>query len=456
MSAIIALEAREVFDSRGWPTVEAEIILESGARGRAIAPAGASTGAREAKELRDGTERLGGRGVRAALEALRGEVFQAISGLEAGDQRLIDRHLCEIDGTSDKSRLGGNALLAASLAAAQAAAAEHGAGLWRHLGGAAARTLPVPMMNLINGGAHAGNPLEVQEFMAVPAGFGSFREALEAGAEVYHALRARLAAAGQATAVGDEGGFAPALRETREALDALTGAIEQAGLSKSTYLALDCAANELLEESGGKSGGGKGSKSGKGGKDGKDGMSGGWRYRLDGAVHERGAYLERLAGLAAEYPIISLEDPLAEDDDEGWRLLTSELGGRVQLVGDDHLTTNAARIRAAAQDKRGNAVLIKPNQAGTLSETLDALAEARRSGFAAIVSHRSGESEDVSIADLSVAAETGQIKAGAPCRGERTAKYNRLLRIEEALGTGAFYPGRRAFRASFPHAADEA
>ena len=433
MSVIDALFAREIFDSRGFPTLEVEIVLESGARGRASVPSGASTGADEAHELRDGDQRLGGKGVRQAITGLRGEIFSVLSGLEVSDQRHLDKTLIDLDGTDNKSRLGANALLAASLASAQAAANEAQVGLYQHLGGVSAHTLPVPLMNFINGGAHANNALDFQEFMLLPVGYGSFREALEAGAEVYHALRARLAQDGVSTALGDEGGFAPDIGTPEAALDLLATAAKEAGvnLGKDAFLALDCAASELTA-----------SKAGQG-KDSKDkGKSG---YQMGGKSCSTAELIDALEKLVANYPILSIEDPVAEDDTQGWQMVTERLGGRVQLVGDDSLVTSASRVAQAATDGQGNAVLVKPNQVGTLSETLDTLATARRVGFNTIVSHRSGETEDTAIADLAVATNAAQIKTGAIARGERTAKYNRLLRIEEALGTAANWAGAAPF-----------
>lgn len=411
MSQITALRAREIYDSRGWPTVEVEIDLESGATGRASVPAGASTGRAEACEKRDGEARLAGRGVRRAVEGLREEIFFVLSGLEASDQSLVDARLVELDGTENRARLGANALLGASLAVAHAAAAEHGVPLYRHLGGLAARTLPVPFLNVLNGGAHADNALDIQEFMVVPAGFSDFRSALEAGAEVYHALGSALRAAGLTTAVGDEGGFAPALSGAEEALELLSRAVEATGMraGEEIFFALDCAAGELFD-------------------------NGAYELRGIGRTLDTEAMLAYLEGLANAFPIVSIEDAFDESDHDGWRQLNERIGSRVQLVGDDLLVTRAERVRSASADRLANAVLVKPNQVGTLSETLETFAEAARCGFGVMLSHRSGETEDVSVADLAVASNAGQIKAGAPARGERTAKYNRLLRIEEELG----------------------
>ena len=423
MAVIDALFAREIFDSRGLPTVEVEIVLESGSRGRASVPAGASTGQGEAHELRDQEARFAGKGVRKAVQGLREEIFSVLSGLEVADQRLIDKTLIDLDGTADKSRLGANALLAASLAVAQAAANESGVGLYQHLGGVSGNTLPVPMMNFINGGAHANNSLDFQEFMLIPVGYGSFREACDAGGEVYQALGFRLAQAGVSTALGDEGGYVADISTPEEALDLLAQATKEAGaeLGKNTFLALDCAASELST-----------AKAGEG-------------YKIAGKPCKRADLLDLLERLVANYPILSIEDPVAEDDSQGWQEVTERLGNRVQLVGDDSLVTSASRVEQAAARQQGNAVLVKPNQAGTLSETLDTLATARRVGFNAIVSHRSGETEDTTIADLAVASNAGQIKTGALARGERTAKYNRLLRIEEALGSAATWAGDTPF-----------
>ena len=443
MSVIDALFAREIFDSRGFPTVEVELVLESGARGRASVPSGASTGAGEAHELRDGDGRFGGKGVQQALAGLRDEIFSVLSGLEVSDQRLIDKTLIDLDGTDNKSRLGANALLAASLASAQAAANEAGVGLYQHLGGVSAHTLPVPLMNFINGGAHANNALDFQEFMLLPVGYGSFSEALEAGAELYHALRARLAQDGVSTALGDEGGFAPALDAPERALDLLMTAAGEAGvnLGKDAFLALDCAASELsASDSASASGSASGSApSSSGAGKGKSG------YQLAGKSCSAADLIDLLEKLVAGYPILSIEDPVAEDDAQGWQEATERLGSKVQLVGDDSLVTSAQRVLQAATGGLGNAVLVKPNQVGTLSETLDTLATARRVGFNTIISHRSGETEDTTIADLAVATNAGQIKTGAIARGERTAKYNRLLRIEESLGPAATWAGAAPF-----------
>ena len=425
--AIDRVTAREVLDSRGNPTVEAEVVLAGGARGRAIVPSGASTGAHEAAELRDGDPaRYRGRGVLQAVANVRGPLAAAVRGLGAGDQRAVDEALIAADGSAGKERLGANAILAVSLAAAHAAAAARGEPLFRRLGALFGdgdpRTLPAPMANLLNGGAHAAGSTDFQEFMVVPLGAASFREGLRWTAEVYHALRELLAARGYGATVGDEGGFAPALGANREALELLTDAIAAAGRSPGgeVAIALDPAASELW----------------------RDG-----RYVLAREGRTLGS-----AGLAAlweawarDYPIVSIEDGMAEDDWEGWIALTARLGDRVQLVGDDLFATNLGRLRRGVEERAANAILVKPNQIGTLSETAEAIRAAREAGFAAVVSHRSGETEDTTIAHLAVACGGGQIKTGAPARSDRTAKYNELLRIEDALGPAARYAGRAAF-----------
>jgi enolase len=421
MARIIALTAREILDSRGNPTVEVEVVVEGGARGRAAAPSGASTGAHEALELRDrDPKRYLGRGVLRAVENVRHLLAPALVGKDAADQASVDRLLCALDGTENKSRLGANALVATSVAVAKAEAAHRGVSLFRYLGGEHATVLPVPLLNVINGGAHADNPLELQEFLLVPLGAPSFRDALRMGTEVYHHLRRLLKERGLATGVGDEGGFAPELRTSAEALDLLVEAIEAAGYrpGDEVALALDAAASGLY----------------------RDG-----RYHLEGrarSAEEMIAYYEELLG---RYPLVSLEDPLAEDDWEGWQTLTETLSGRVQLVGDDLFVTHPARLHRGVESRCANAVLIKPNQVGTLTETQQTVQAAHRAGYRAILSHRSGETEDTVIADLAVAWRCGQIKTGAPCRGERVAKYNQLLRIEEELGSRAQYAGRAAF-----------
>jgi enolase len=394
------------------------VVLESGAWGRAGVPSGASTGVHEALELRDGGEAWGGKGVSKAVENVRGEIAEAVRGLEAADQRVLDERLIELDGTPNKGRLGANAILGVSLAAAKAAAAEAGVSLFRHLGGEEARTLPVPMLNVINGGAHAENSIDLQEFMVVPAGADSFAEALRVGAETFHALKALLHERGLATGVGDEGGFAPDLGSSEEAIDAVLEAAERAGHRDRVAIALDPAATELF----------------------RDG-----RYVFEGREEDAAGMLRFWEDVAARHPVVSVEDGLAEDDWATWHSLTEELGSRLQLVGDDLFVTNVERLRRGIDDGVANAILVKVNQIGTLTETLDAIELARANGYGVVISHRSGETEDATIADLAVATNSGQIKTGAPSRGERTVKYNRLLQIEEELGSDAVYPGWDAF-----------
>jgi enolase len=420
VSRIGAVTAREILDSRGNPTVEVEVTLDSGACGRAAVPSGASTGIHEALELRDGdASRYGGLGVRAAVRNVREVIAPLLLGRDPMDQAGLDRLLVEADGTPNRSRLGANAILGVSLAVARAAAAGQGVPLFRYLGGAGAVTLPVPLMNVLNGGKHADNGLDFQEFMIVPWGAPTFSEALRAGVETYHALHRLLRERGLATGVGDEGGFAPRLSGNEEALDLLVAAIARAGRvpGRDVALALDPAASSFFHDG---------------------------RYRLDGGRTLRSSdeMIAYYAGLAERFPIVSIEDGLAEDDWDGWAALTRRLGSRVQLVGDDLFVTSRARIRRGIDRGAANAVLIKPNQVGTLSETLEAIRLARAHGWAAIVSHRSGETEDTTIADLTVATGAGQIKTGAPARSERVCKYNQLLRIEEALGEAARFPGR--------------
>ena len=424
MTAIVDIRAREILDSRGNPTVEVDVTLESGAFGRAAVPSGASTGAHEAVELRDGdTSRYGGKGVLQAVEAVNHEIFDVLSGLEAEDQVAVDRTLIELDGTENKERLGANALLGVSLALAKAAAEESGLPLYRYVGGSFARTLPVPFMNIVNGGAHADNPIDFQEFMIVPWGAGSFAEGLRAGAEVFHALRAKLKAAGHNTNVGDEGGFAPDLRSATEALDAILGAIEAAGYKpgEEVALALDCAATEFF-------------------KDGKYDLAG--EGRVLGSAEMAG----ELAKLVESYPIVSIEDGMAEDDWDGWAELTRQAGDKTQLVGDDLFVTNPKRLKPGIDKGIANAILIKVNQIGTLTETLETVEMAHRARYGAMMSHRSGETEDATIADLAVATNCGQIKTGSLSRSDRLAKYNQLLRIEEELGPAAAYAGRGCIR----------
>jgi enolase len=424
MTAIIDIHAREILDSRGNPTVEVEVTLEGGAQGRAAAPSGASTGAREALELRDGdAERYGGKGVLNAVEAVNGEIFDALSGMDAVDQEALDRIMIDLDGTSDKSRLGANALLGVSLAIAKAAAAAVELPLYRYLGGPHAHTLPVPMMNVINGGAHANNRIDIQEFMILPVGAPNFTEALRMGAEVFHALRKQLDEGGHSTAVGDEGGFAPDFDGGDAALAAITKAIEAAGYKpgEDVVLALDPAASEFY----------------------KDG-----EYHLDGEGKRLDAagMTAYYADLVARYPIVSIEDGLAEEDWDGWVAMTEALGDKIQMVGDDIFVTDTALLQQGIERGAGNAILIKLNQIGTLSETLETVATAQRAAFGTVISHRSGETEDTTIADLAVATNSGQIKTGSLSRSDRLAKYNQLLRIEEALGDSARYPGRSLYQ----------
>jgi enolase len=418
MSAIADLNARQIFDSRGNPTVEVDVRLESGALGRAAVPSGASTGVHEAVELRDGGEAYGGKGVTRAVANVDGEIAAAVRGRDAADQEGLDRALIELDGTPNKGRLGANAILGVSLANAKAAAAEAGVSLFRYLGGEDARTLPVPMMNVINGGVHADNSIDLQEFMVIPAGAGSFTEAMRIGTEVYHSLKKLLHERGLSTAVGDEGGFAPDLGSSDEAIEAILEAAERAGHRDNVAIALDPAATEFYDQ----------------------GM-----YRFEGREEGSEGMADFYAGLADRYPLVSVEDGVAEDDWEAWRALTERLGDRVQLVGDDLFVTNIERLARGIEQQVANAILIKVNQIGTLTETLDAIRLARENGYAAVMSHRSGETEDTTIADLAAATGVGQIKTGAPSRTDRVAKYNQLLRIEEELGGRAEYPGWNAF-----------
>jgi enolase len=424
VNGIASVRARQILDSRGNPTVEVDVTLGSGALGRAAVPSGASTGVHEALELRDGREEWGGKGVTRAVGNVNGEIADAVRGLDADDQRALDERLIELDGTANKGRLGANAILGVSLASAKAAAAEAGVSLFRHLGGEEARTLPVPMLNVINGGAHAQNSIDLQEFMVVPAGAASFAEALRVGAEVFHTLRALLHERGLATAVGDEGGFAPDLASSEEAIEAVLEAASRAGHAERVAIALDPAATELYSDG---------------------------RYVFEGREEDGEGMIRFWEELASRHPIVSIEDGLAEDDWSTWRTLTERLGGRVQLVGDDLFVTNAERLRRGIMENDANAILIKVNQIGTLTETLDAMALARDAGYACVMSHRSGETEDTTIADLAVATGCGQIKTGAPSRSDRVAKYNQLLRIEEELGDRAVYPGWDAFPRFTPH-----
>ena len=428
MSAIIDIHAREILDSRGNPTVEVEVTLESGVTGRAAVPSGASTGAHEAVELRDGDKkRYGGKGVLKALDAVNGEIFDALSGLEVGEQVAIDSALIQLDGTPNKSRLGANALLGVSLACAKAAAGDLELPLYRYVGGVFARTLPVPLMNIVNGGAHADNPIDIQEFMVMPVGAANFAEALRCGAEIFHALKSALHGAGLSTAVGDEGGFAPAIQNSREALDFIEKAVSAAGygLGKDVLLALDCAASEYFKD-------------------------GAYRMLGEGTTLSSAKNADFLTELATAYPIASVEDGMAEDDWDGWKLLTEQLGDRAQLVGDDLFVTNVTRLDRGIADGIANSILIKVNQIGTLSETIEAVRLAQANGYTAVMSHRSGETEDSTIADLAVALSCGQIKTGSLARSDRTAKYNQLLRIEEELGAAARYAGRGAIKAYNP------
>ncbi|MEZ5101422.1 MAG: phosphopyruvate hydratase [Thermoleophilia bacterium] len=421
MSTRIAdIRARQIVDSRGNPTVEVDVRLESGASGRAAVPSGASTGMYEAVELRDGGADWLGKGVRKAVDGVGSDIRPALVGMDAADQRALDARLCELDGTPNKARLGANAILGVSLAAAKAAAADAGLPLYAWVGGTDAVTLPVPLMNVVNGGAHADNSIDLQEFMLVPAGASSFSDALRIGAEVFHHLKKLLHERGLATAVGDEGGFAPNLGSSAEAIDAVLEAAERAGHRDRVAIALDAATSEMWQ----------------------DGV-----YRFDGEGTQRTPeqMVELYADLADRYPVISIEDGVAEDEWGHWKALTDRLGDRVQLVGDDLFVTNVERLGRGIDQGVGNAILVKVNQIGTLSETLDAIDLARRNGYSSIMSHRSGETEDVTIADLAVATGCGQIKTGAPSRTDRVAKYNQLLRIEEELGGRATYPGWSAF-----------
>jgi len=423
MSSIVDVVAREILDSRGNPTVEADVLLESGVMGRAAVPSGASTGTREAIELRDGDKlRYLGKGVLHAVEHVNTEISEAIMGLDATEQSFIDRTLIDLDGTDNKSRLGANALLAVSMAVAKAAADECGLPLYRYFGGAGAMQMPVPMMNIINGGAHANNSLDMQEFMIVPVGAQSFRDALRCGAEVFHALKALLQKRGMPTTVGDEGGFAPNLPSHEAALQLCMEAIDKAGYQagQDVLLALDCASSEFY----------------------KDG-----RYMLEseGLQLSSGQFADYLAALADKFPIISIEDGMAESDWDGWKILTERLGKKIQLVGDDIFVTNTSILREGIAEGVANSILIKVNQIGTLTETFAAIEMAKRAGYTAVVSHRSGETEDTIIADIAVGANTLQIKTGSLSRSDRVAKYNQLLRIEEDLGDTVGYPGRDAF-----------
>jgi enolase len=424
MTAIVDIAAREILDSRGNPTVEVDVMLEDGSMGRAAVPSGASTGAHEAVEKRDGDKRYGGKGVQEAVQAVESEIFEAIAGMEAEDQRLIDDALIDADGTENKANFGANAILGVSMATAKAAAQASGLPLYRYVGGSNARILPAPMMNILNGGAHADNPVDFQEFMIMPTGLESFSEALRCGAEIFQALRKQLKSEGLNTNVGDEGGFAPDLKSAEHCLDVVMKAIETAGYKpgEDVTLALDVASTEFF----------------------KDGQ-----YVMEGAGRtcssdEFAAYLKELVGA---YPIVSIEDGMAEDDWQGWVTLTEALDGECQLVGDDLFVTNPERLARGIEEGAANALLVKVNQIGTLSETMDAVEMALRSGYGAVMSHRSGETEDTTIADLAVATNCGQIKTGSLARSDRTAKYNQLLRIEAELGASAIYAGGSAIAA---------
>ena len=423
MSAIVDIIGREVIDSRGNPTVECDVLLESGSMGRAAVPSGASTGSREAIELRDGdADRYFGKGVLKAVENINTEIAESVAGLDANEQAFLDRTLIELDGTENKGRLGANALLAVSMANAKAAAEETGLPLYRYLGGSGAMQLPVPMMNVINGGAHADNNLDLQEFMIIPVGAPTFREAVRYGAQVFHTLKKILHDRRLTTAVGDEGGFAPSVENHEAALKLIMEAIEKAGFEPGTEIALglDCAASEFY-------------------KDGKYHLAG------DGLVLSSGQFIDYLASWCDKYPILSIEDGMAENDWEGWKLLTDRLGKKVQIVGDDLFVTNPKILREGIAKGIANSILIKVNQIGTLTETFAAIETAKRAGYTSVISHRSGETEDATIADIAVGTNALQIKTGSMSRSDRTAKYNQLLRIEEDLGDVASYPGRAAF-----------
>ena len=420
MASIEAVYARQILDSRGNPTVEVEVILDDMTLGRAAVPSGASTGAFEAVELRDGSDEYGGKAVTKAVAAVIDEIQPELLGFDADDQRLVDQAMIDLDRTPDKSRLGANAILGVSLATAVAAAKSAGLPLFRYIGGPNAHVMPVPMMNILNGGAHADNNVDIQEFMIAPVGAATFAEALQWGAETYHALKAVLKQHGLSTGVGDEGGFAPELGSNQAALDLIMEAIGKAGYTpgQDIALAIDAAATEFFADGG---------------------------YNFEGAAKSTADMTGLYAGWLDRYPIVSLEDPLAEDDWDGWQQLTAALGARVQIVGDDLFVTNPDRIRRGIESRAANSLLVKVNQIGTLTETLDAISLAQRSSFTTMVSHRSGETEDTAIADLVVAMNCGQLKSGAPCRSERVAKYNQLLRIEELLDDAARYAGRTAF-----------
>ncbi|MDJ1464115.1 phosphopyruvate hydratase [Nitratireductor aquimarinus] len=423
MTAILDIVGREILDSRGNPTVEVDVVLEDGSMGRAAVPSGASTGAHEAVELRDGGKRYLGKGVEQAVDAVNGEIFETLSGLEAENQMQIDQAMIDLDGTPNKSRLGANAILGVSLAVAKAAAESSNLPLYRYVGGASAHVLPVPMMNIVNGGAHADNPIDFQEFMVMPIGASSIREAVRWGSEIFHTLKAGLKDAGHNTNVGDEGGFAPNLKSAEDALDFVLASIEKAGYrpGEDVGIALDCAATEFFKE-------------------------GKYVYEGEGQTRDGKAQAEYLAKLVGNYPIISIEDGMSEDDFEGWKILTDLVGDKAQLVGDDLFVTNSARLRDGIKMGLGNSILVKVNQIGTLTETLDAVETAHKAGYTAVMSHRSGETEDSTIADLAVATNCGQIKTGSLARSDRTAKYNQLIRIEEELDRQARYAGKSFLR----------
>ncbi len=425
MTAIIDIIGREILDSRGNPTVEVDVLLEDGSKGRAAVPSGASTGAHEAVELRDGDKkRYGGKGVRKAVDAVNGEIFDALGGMEAEAQAKIDETLVSLDGTPNKARLGANAILGVSLAVAKTAAIAAGMPLYRYVGGTAARVLPLPMMNIVNGGVHADNPIDFQEFMIMPAGAPNFAEALRAGAEIFQTLKGQLKSAGLNTNVGDEGGFAPNLKSAEAALDFVMQAIEKAGYKPGgdVWLALDCAATEFFK-------------------------NGAYVYEGEGKTRSPQQQAEYLAQLVGKYPIVSIEDGMAEDDWQGWKIVTDLIGDKCQLVGDDVFVTNVTRLSKGIKDGIANSILIKVNQIGTLTETLAAVEMAHKAGYTAVMSHRSGETEDSTIADLAVATNCGQIKTGSLARSDRIAKYNQLLRIEQELGAQAKFAGREALKA---------
>ena len=425
MTEIVDILARQILDSRGNPTVEVDVVLEDGSLGRAAVPSGASTGAHEAVEKRDGDmSRYGGKGVLAAVDAVNGEIFDALAGFDAADQRRLDMRMIELDGTANKSRLGANAILGVSLAAARASATSADQPLYKYVGGVGARVLPVPMMNIINGGAHADNPIDIQEFMILPTGVDSFAEALRMGAEIFAALKSGLKAAGHNTNVGDEGGFAPNIASAEEALAFIVRSGEAAGYAagKDFHLGLDVASTEFFQD-------------------------GAYHLHGEGKRFDPAGMVGYLEDLVAKFPIVSIEDGCAEDDFDGWKLLTDRLGGKIQLVGDDLFVTNPVRLADGIRRGLANSILVKVNQIGTLSETLDAVDMAHRAGYTSVMSHRSGETEDSTIADLAVAVNSGQIKTGSLARSDRTAKYNQLLRIEQELGDQAIYPGRAALKA---------